>query len=290
MEILVLVKDVPDRAEPLVVEGDAVKDTGVVYGLGPWEEMALEEALSLKTKHGGTVTAITFGPEKADRGLREAMTMGADQAVRAWAPELPAHDPRSVADALANVCRSLPFDLIIGGVRSSGGSTGLVIPYLGSILNIPVVSGVVHLRFDNGSNSLRVQQQAGKGDRRVLECGLPAALGVEKSENEPRYPTMYGRLASERTPITLWEPGPGKNERPEPLVDLVGLARARPKPKKIFAPDSNLSAAERMKLILSGGVDKKRGPASAASDGESGARQILECLKQSDILKTGATN
>ncbi|KKM10114.1 hypothetical protein SY88_15875 [Clostridiales bacterium PH28_bin88] len=289
MDILVLVKYAPERAGPLAVDQDTrqVVETGVVYGLGPYDLMALEDALSLKDKHGGAVTAVTLGPAKDEEGLREAMAMGADRAIRVWHPELSSvDDPWLVAGVLAQACRSLRYDVVLGGVRSAGVSSGLVVTYLASILNIPVVNGVVSVEYKTNSNELLLQRNAGKGDRWVLECRLPAALGIEKSGSEPRYPTMYGRLAAAGATVSVWEIDPGAGEPPEPLTELIGLTKARPKPKKIFTPDSNLSAADRMKMILSGGVSKKKGPTGTASEGAAGARQLYDYLKQAGILKS----
>lgn len=286
MEIVVLIKYAPERMGPLEVEEQTLQiaDSGVPYGLGTFDEMALEEALSLKAKFGGNVTAVTVGPEKEEEGLRYALAMGADQAIRIWDEKLPLYDPWTIANTLAQVLNRKKYDLILGGNLSADGGNGLVLNYLGTILGLPAVTGIVKItEYRAEANILSLHRHAGKGDRWVIECSAPAILGVEKSASDPRYPTMYGRLKAEKAQILL-ELGVSQGE--DVLVELVNLTKARPKPKKIFTPDSNLSAADRMKMILSGGVSKKKAAAGGASDANSGAKQVMDVLKQTGILKT----
>lgn len=285
MEIVVLVKYAPDRMGPLEVDQETqqVIDLGVPYGLGSSDEMAVEEALSLRANFGGNVTVITVGPERDEAGLREALAMGADRAIRVWNSGIALYDPWSVAQVLANTIRFLKFDLLLGGARSADAGNGLVLNYLGTILGLPAATGIVQiLEYKPEANILMMHRHAGKGDRWVIECPVPAILGVEKSATDPRYPTMYGRLNAVKAQILVEE---NVLKSDGTLVELISMAKARPKPKKIFTPDSNLSAADRMKMILSGGVSKKKSAAGGASDANSGAKQVIEVLKQTGILK-----
>ncbi len=281
MEIMILVKYAPDRVGPLeVVEGqNCILEEDVSFVLGASEEMAMEEALSFRRKYGGSITAVSVGPEKDDEGLRYALSMGADNMVRLWKPGLAVHDPWAVADVIADYCKTRDFDVIIGGHRSADQSYGLVLNYLAAKLNMEALTGIVQIvncDLDNGK--IVVQRNAGKGDRWVVESPFPAVLGIEKSQDEPSYPTMFGRLKAQQTEVTLVNAN-----GPAPKLELREFNKAKPKPKKIFTPDSNLSAADRMKMILSGGVSKKK--SAGKEETKSGADQIMDALKQNGIIK-----
>jgi electron transfer flavoprotein beta subunit len=99
----------------------------------------------------------------------------------------------------------------------------------------------------------------GRGDRQVVECSLPALFTVEKGLNDPRYPSLANRLSAEREDIEVIEPASlgFSTDNDMDLTRYMTLSPPRPKPRKIFTPESNLSASERMRLLMSGGLTEK---------------------------------
>ncbi len=291
MDTIVLIKHVPDRVEPVDVDENFQIVTGaLVFDLGEYDLMALEEALHLKELGGsnGEVTVITVAPEPGEDGLRKALEMGADRAVRIWNESLADYDQWTVAAAVYSLVNTLAYDLILTGYKSGVAATGLVGTYLAGILNIPCITGVVETQLNPGNETIQVKRHIGKGDRLLLESPLPAVLAVEKSHASPRYPTMANRLKAAQADIPLFNPYENEENRlnrPPVLTELVRISKARLKPKKIFTPDSNLSAADRMKMILSGGMSKKKGPVGERSNGETGAQQIIDHLMQMGLVK-----
>lgn len=291
MNIIVLIKYVPDRAGPIEVnvESRQIIEADVVFDLGNYDWMAVEEALHLRDLNKtGTVTVITAAPSQGEAGLRKALELGADRAIRVWNKGLAAYDQWAVAGSISKLVKTMDYSLILTGLKSGAGGTGLIGTYLAEILKIPCITGVVQINPVPGENRLGIQRHVGKGDRWLLECPWPAVLTIEKSWDDPRYPQMLQRLKAKQTPIQSVDPNECSSKQKvefTALTNLLEMGKARPKPKKIFTPDSNLTAANRMKMILSGGLNKKQAPVGEKNDGETGAKQIYDILVHSGIVK-----
>ena len=120
----------------------------------------------------------------------------------------------------------------------------------------------------------------------MCECPLPAVLSLGRG-SEPRYPTLPARLAAQQEEIPVFnlaelQVEPAEIDTLASYVRTVHLALARPKPKKIFTPDSSMSASDRMKMILSGGVKRKKGNLAEGSQG--GAAQIYDLLRKEGLI------
>jgi len=120
----------------------------------------------------------------------------------------------------------------------------------------------------------------------MCECPLPAVLSLGRG-SEPRYPTLPARLAAQQAEIPVFnlaelQVEPAEIDTLASYVRTVHLALARPKPKKIFTPDSSMSASDRMKMILSGGVKRKKGNLAEGSQG--GAAQIYDLLRKEGLI------
>lgn len=118
----------------------------------------------------------------------------------------------------------------------------------------------------------------------MYECPLPVVLSLGRG-SEPRYPTLPARLAARQAEIPVFNLAELQVESAEvaalaSYARTVNLAPARPKPKKIFTPDSSMSAADRMKMILTGGVKKRKG--NLAEGSQSGAVQSTICFGKKD--------
>ena len=126
MKIVVCVKQVPDTwAERKLKSGDATLDRESVDGLiNELDEYAIEEALQIKEAHGGEVTVLTMGPEKASESVRKALSMGADKAVHLVDDALAGSDVLQTSYALAKVLEGVGFDLVVCGAESTDARMG----------------------------------------------------------------------------------------------------------------------------------------------------------------------
>ena len=220
MNIVVCVKQVPDTwAERKLKQGDATLDRESVDGLiNELDEYAIEEALQIKEAHGGEVTVVTMGPEKASESVRKALSMGADKAVHLVDDALAGSDALQTSYALAQVLQSIGFDLVVLGAESTDARMGAMAAMLAERLGVAQLSLASKVEID-GSH-VRVNRQSEDGYW-VVEADLPAVISVVEKINEPRYPSFKGIMAAKKKPmqvLSLAEAGIDPS--------LVGLANA----------------------------------------------------------------
>jgi electron transfer flavoprotein beta subunit len=192
MDIVVCIKRVPFTQEvDLEIDSgqrDIVKD-GLAFVLNEWDNYALEEAISLKERLGGQVTAVSVGSEEDEEVLRRALAMGADRAIRVDAGNRTL-DVRCISRILAKVVKDLPFDLILTGAQADDTNEGCVGVMLAEELGLPhasVVKGVEVL--DKG---LRIRVELEGGTEEISSIKLPALLTIQTGINEPRYVSVMG--------------------------------------------------------------------------------------------------
>jgi electron transfer flavoprotein beta subunit len=220
MNIVVCVKQVPDTwAERKLKQGDATLDRESVDGLiNELDEYAIEEALQIREAHGGEVTVVTMGPEKASESVRKALSMGADKAVHLVDDALAGSDVLQTSYALAQVLQSIGFDLVVLGAESTDARMGAMAAMLAERLGVAQLSLASKVEID-GSH-VRVNRQSEDGYW-VVEADLPAVISVMEKINEPRYPSFKGIMAAKKKPmqvLSLAEAGIDSS--------LVGLANA----------------------------------------------------------------
>jgi electron transfer flavoprotein beta subunit len=204
MRVLVCVKRVPAPGADIVLDEDRRRiDTKFLgFTTSPHEECAVEEAVRIKEKFGGSVTVLTLGPDEAEEQLRYAVSVGADQAVLISNPgDDP--DPQATARAIASAIQSLEaadgaFDVILFGNESADSGGYQVGVRVAFALNRPMVNGIKAIEVEEGSVLARRATDAGF---EVYGLPLPAVLGVKEGINLPRYPTLTGRLASKKAVI-----------------------------------------------------------------------------------------
>ncbi len=220
MNIVVCVKQVPDTwAERKLKQGDATLDRESVDGLiNELDEYAVEEALQIKEAHGGEVTVLSMGPEKASESVRKALSMGADKAVHLVDDALAGSDALQTSYALAQVLQSIGFDLVVLGAESTDARMGAMAAMLAERLGVAQLSLASKVEID-GSH-VRVNRQSEDGYW-VVEADLPVVISVLEKINEPRYPSFKGIMAAKKKPmqvLSLAEAGIDPS--------LVGLANA----------------------------------------------------------------
>lgn len=193
MEIVVCVKQVPETAEADIIIDSSERDVdklGLVYDINEWDDYAVEEALRIKEKHGGTVTIVTVGSEDSDKVLRKCLAKGADRAIRVTDPKLEVADAYIVAKVLSKVIMNLPYDLILTGVQASDDGYAAIGPAIAEFLGIPSATLAKKIEFKEGFT--RIHRELEGGLEEVVEIRLPAVISVQTGINEPRYVSIMG--------------------------------------------------------------------------------------------------
>jgi electron transfer flavoprotein beta subunit len=199
MNIAVCVKQVVDTEAVLKLDPSSWRlDRSVTCILNPYDEYAVEEALRVKEAHGGEVTAVCMGPDTATDAVRKALAMGADKAVLVSDTALAGSDVQGTAYALAEALKTVEWDLVIFGVRSTDGETGCVPAAVAERLGVPLLSALGKVVVEG--TKLTVDRETETGYVRY-ECPIPAVLSVIKGINEPRFPSMKGIMTAKSKPI-----------------------------------------------------------------------------------------
>jgi electron transfer flavoprotein beta subunit len=221
MNIIVLIKQVPDTwSERKLSESDYTLDRDSADAvLDEINERAVEAALQLQEAHGGEVTAVCMGPERATEAIRKALSMGADKAVHLSDEALHGSCAVQTARALAKVIGTVgEFDLIIAGDESTDGSSSAVPAMLAELLGLPQLTRARTVQTDG--RTITIERETDDGVSTVT-ASLPAVLSVNEKINEPRYPSFKGIMAAKKKPVstlTLADAGIDPSE--------VGLANA----------------------------------------------------------------
>ncbi len=232
MDIIVCVKHVPETAEADIkidASGKAIDKSGLVFDINEWDDYALEEAVRLKEKFGGTVTAITLGSEEADATLRKCLARGADTAIRLWDPKFEGSDGYATAKILSTVVKSLPFNIILTGAQAGDDGYAVVGTMLGELLGIPHASMVKKIELDGEAAKLHRELEGGFEE--LLELKLPAVFAVSTGINEPRYVSIMGTRKAMQKEIKVVDlAGTGLSEND------VGEAGSWIKVEKLYVP------------------------------------------------------
>jgi electron transfer flavoprotein beta subunit len=247
MDIIVFVKRVPDTSEAEVVvakDNHQIAEQGLVFDINECDKYAVEEAVQLKEKSGGTVTAITLGPEGSDDTLRRCLATGADKAIRLSDPSFAGSDAASLARIFARAIKDTRFDLVMAGAQASDDLQAQVGPAIAEYLGIPHATLVNHLEVLD--KKVKVHRELEGGLEEVVEIQLPAVITIQTGINEPRYVSIMGIRKASRQEIKLSglaETGLNAGE--------VGEAGSKVKVERLFIPPST-KATE----ILTGTIDE----------------------------------
>jgi len=210
MHIAVCIKQILDpeispRAFKIDPERKTADPGSASMVIGPFDLNALEVAIQLKERHGGTVTVLTLGSEKAKEALRRALAMGADQAVLIDETQVAALEPSVTARALAAAIRKLgAVDLVLCGRQSGEWDFGQVGALLAEELGMPFVPFVP--RLDVQGDKLRLEREA-DGGLVVVEAPRPCVASITNAnDNQPRLPKVKDIMMANRKPITTYGP------------------------------------------------------------------------------------
>ncbi len=198
MNIVVTVKQIPDPNVDPQLDGDRLKREGVAGVLDPGDEFGVEAGLQIAAASGGEVTVVSMGPPTAMEAVRKALSMGAAKGILVSDDALKGADALTTAKVLAAAIKRNGFDLVISGVESTDGYTGVVPQMIAALLDVPNVTFAKTLEVKDGT--VHINRQTEKGYD-VVECPLPAVVTVTAGVNEPRYPSFKGIVEAKKKPV-----------------------------------------------------------------------------------------
>ncbi len=247
MNIIVLVKQVPDTSEVKINrETNTLIRDGVPSIINPFDMYAVEEALRLREKNGGKVTAVTMGPPQAAEALKEAVSLGVDEVVLLSDRAFAGADTWATSYALSQGIKKIKdYDLIIAGKQAIDGDTAQVGPETADMLNIPFVAYI--RKIDQIEGRKMVAERLMDDGYDVVETSLPALITVVKEINQPRVPSLKGKMKAKSLKVTTWNAkdiGADENK--------CGLKGSPTKVVKIFPP-----APRGQREILSGSLEEQ---------------------------------
>ena len=261
MKILVFVKQVPDtddvRLDPAT--GNLCRD-GVRSMLNPLDANAIEAALRLREKHGGTVAAVTMGPPQSAEALKKALGMGCDEAYLLSDRAFGGADTLATSYTLAKAAEKIGgYDLLLFGRRATDGDTAQTGPATAARLGIPQITAALSIEVEDGW----VYCSRNPGDKcQKVRARLPAAVTVCGEMNKPRYAAPIQIMKAQKKPRTVWNAGDLGCD-----VSKTGAAGSPSSTIRVFEPDKKSAATVYL-------------PADAAG----AARAIADLLQAGNII------
>ncbi len=261
MHVVVCIKQVPDtknvRIDP---KTNTLVRQGVESITNPFDLYALEAALQLKDSLGASTTVITMGPPQAEESLREALSLGIDDAVLLSDRAFAGADTWATSRTLAEAIRKLgPVDLVVCGKQAIDGDTAQVGPEVATVLDVPCITYARKIEVEKGNGSMRIERATDTGYE-IVRVKLPAVVTVIREIGEPRIPGLRHKIRSRKQEIPVWG---AKDLGLEP--EEVGLQGSFTQVVKVFSPPPR---GERR--VLSGSVEEM-------------ARELIKILKSTNV-------
>ncbi len=201
MNIAVILRQVPDVVEELVIgeDGRRLSEDDVMYITNELDEHALEQALIVKGRRTAKITTMSVGGDEAKDALATSVAKGADEALFVSLEAKDRGDNHKLATHLATVMREGQFNLVLTGMQAADQIDGSLGGILASHLAVPYVGGLVAVDVDpNGSKAIVKKEYPG-GLLGVMEITLPAVLGIQSSEQPPRYVPVSKVMQTKKT-------------------------------------------------------------------------------------------
>ena len=204
MNIIVLIKQVPDTTDVKIdPKTNTLKREGVASVINPFDMYAIEEAVRVKEQFGGKVTVISMGPPQAEQALRESISLGCDNAILLSDRKFAGSDTWATSYVLSQAIKKVgEYDIIFCGKQASDGDTAQVGPGVSTHLDIAQVTYVKKIEKIEDNKAI-VERMTEEGFD-IIEVLLPSVLTVVKEINEPRLPSLKGKMRSKKAEIQVW--------------------------------------------------------------------------------------
>jgi electron transfer flavoprotein beta subunit len=204
VNIVVCIKQVPEIA--LIKIDDSAGTVTYPQGPGtinPFDTYALEEALRIREKDGGKVTAVSVGGKDSEVALKEALALGVDEAVCIDDPAFANSDGQALGLILAKAIQKIgDYDLVLCGKQAVDSDNAMVAPAIAANLQVPQAMFVKKIEsYDSGRIVVNRTTEDGFD---TCELNLPSVLSVVKEINEPRLPSLKGKMKAKKMTIPHW--------------------------------------------------------------------------------------
>ena len=231
MKILVFVKQVPDTDDvKLDPKTGNLRRDGVKSMMNPLDANAVEAALQLKAKHGGTVAVVSMGPPQAEEALKKALGMGCDEAYLLTDRPLGGADTLATSYTLAQAAKKIgDADLLLFGRLATDGDTAQTGPAVASWLGLPQITLASSLKVEDGW--VVCDRKLGAMRQRV-KAKLPAVVTVTSDINKPRYATMMGIMKASKKPLFTWSAADMECD-----PEKIGMKGSPSSTKGVFEPE-----------------------------------------------------
>ncbi|WP_393971254.1 electron transfer flavoprotein subunit beta/FixA family protein [Oxyplasma meridianum] len=238
--IIVLIKQIVDIDLLKVDSSGAPQVQGLPLRLETLSKNAVEEAVRLKEKHGGKVTAICFGTDKSTSAMKEAYAMGVDEGYILTG--YTGNNPSLTAEVISRKIKEIPHDLIILGNQSAESYTGMLQGKLSAILDEPLLSDAVKVEITEGNASVTM---ALENENIVAQAQMPVVISVTQEINEPRFPPVMQLMAAGKKKINIEAAqGTGKN-----TVEILSNTAPKSERRKVVFEDPEKGIPEVAKVI-----------------------------------------
>ena len=237
MKIIVCVKQVPDTSGKVAVNPDGTLNRASMQTITNPDDMnALEAALKMKDATGCKVIVVTMGPPPAAGMLREALAMGADEAILVSAREFGGSDTYATSQILAAAVNRIGVeadDIVMCGRQAIDGDTAQVGPQIAEKLGLPQVTYVTAIDFQDGELTVRRELEDGY---MTIKVQTPCVLTCIKELNTPRYMSVPGIMECYSKPYAVWDYEALKESKWVGPVENVGLKGSPTQVYKSFSP------------------------------------------------------
>ena len=284
MHAVVSIKQVPDTAEVRIdPRTNTMIRSGVPSIVNPEDVHAIEEAVRLKEKFGGRVTVVTMGPSQATAALREAISLGADDAVlcadRGFAGSDTLATSYVIWKAVERINREDPVDIMLCGRQALDGDTGQVPPGVATRLGWPQLTSVLKIDEIDFVDRYIVVHRLVEGGREVVRSRLPAVITCTRELNIPRYASFPNMVRAAEFQPTIWDKAALDIADDDPNIGLRGsptivskvwapTPRQRPETRWIDGSDPERAADEAARLLLDLIAGKRETTAEAGATAE----------------------
>ncbi len=250
MNIFVCIKPVPDTESKINIseDGSSIRDNDIKWIMNPYDELAVEEALQLKTSQGGQVKVLSLGPKKRSTDvLRTALAMGADEGILINAPDN--LDAFATAKALSKAIKlEGEYDQIFTGKMAIDNNNSSVTQMLAEFLNIPHAVPISKFQYDNAS--VTVERETEGGTKEIIQLNGANVIGANKGLNKPRYASLPGIMKAKKKPLKELELEALEHSPEDIKIIFKGLQLPPPKPPIKMIDGDAAEQANKLALLL----------------------------------------